>query len=170
MKKIVISLLLAATAISGASTASAWGRTRCDFVADIVPNSKTLAKNCGRYIYKHSIISFGNSKGKEWGREYPNAHLGGEEMLSPFAHRKSGKDIPNQDSPTLSDQIEDRYFVTMLFDGPDNGGTLGSKHIANDDLEGFINNSSMTDKEKSDIRTLISNAKIKAYNKDIGNN
>ncbi len=75
MKQIIYGMLAASMMLGAASTASAWGYTRCKIasgVAAITVTNQTLANNCKQYLVGEGVISRGDHQNNLWKYAYPN--------------------------------------------------------------------------------------------------
>ena len=148
MKKIVLSLLLAATAIGGATTASAWGFTHCktasDFGAAMVSN-ETIARHCHQFIVGEGIISKGVEAGKTWKEVYgdhtfPHADNDKAKMVGvekfgreQYAWRVDGHTSPRTKEISAKDITA--YMTRIGFELTDTHTTLSGHEVYTTKLE-----------------------------------
>ena len=148
MKKIVLSLLLAVSAISGASTASAWGFTHCKTAADMgaamIPN-EMIARHCHQFIIGEGIISKGVEAGQEWKEVYgdhtfPHADNGKAKMfgIKKFNHDQYAWRVDGHRSlRTKEIAIEDitKYMTHIGFELTDTHTTVSGHQVYTASLE-----------------------------------
>ncbi len=76
MKKLIYGVLLATMSVSAlATTASAWGYTRCRLAAGTTAGTVTnidIAENCRGFMVGEGVISRGINAGKQWKEAYPD--------------------------------------------------------------------------------------------------
>ena len=148
MKKIVLSLLLAATAIGGATTASAWGFTHCKTASDVgaaMVSNEIIARHCHQFIVGEGIISKGVEAGETWKSVYgdntfPHADNGKAEMygIKKFNHQQYAWHVDGHRTlRTKEISVEDitKYMTRIGFELNDTHAQVSGHQVYTASLE-----------------------------------